>query len=211
MMLGRIGLRCKFCRNGVHFPNHLTPDIYIHVVGFQRVHLPFCEFIPIEMKERCQFLKESGKRGRRQYWEESARVIGLMNNTKKKIVVYNDNIHNSDHNSNALLLEKLWSNQNPNDASSSSHASYVSSNMTIQMKGSVDGANRRLKEGLSNTNRNRDTHRSIRNTLMEEDEDDATTKTSKSSLSNYYYDYDSDQYSVDPEECVDIRDYFRLS
>lgn len=104
---GQVGIRCCFCSNkqastgasshhshgggtvqphlrrerAVCFPSSLK-NIYHSIETWQRRHSLVCEDIPswvkASMTELCKTSK-SGAGGRRQYWEDSARRIGLAN------------------------------------------------------------------------------------------------------------------------------------
>lgn len=85
---GQVGIRCLHCRNTAHkreravcFPSSLK-NIYHSIETWQRRHSLVCQDIPAwckaSMVELCKTSK-SGAGGRRQYWEESARRIGLAN------------------------------------------------------------------------------------------------------------------------------------
>uniref|UniRef100_A0A7S2PL47 Uncharacterized protein n=2 Tax=Leptocylindrus danicus TaxID=163516 RepID=A0A7S2PL47_9STRA len=86
---GRVGLRCSFCahvedpsarENGSAFFPRSVEDIYTAVTTMQRVHLMNCKYVPEEKKQKYADLKLiDKKRGRKDYWAESARKIGLVN------------------------------------------------------------------------------------------------------------------------------------
>jgi hypothetical protein len=85
---GQVGIRCLHCKGravkkerAVCFPSSMK-NIYHCIETWQRRHSLVCLDIPAWVKKEMSELKErskSGAGGRRQYWEESARRIGLAN------------------------------------------------------------------------------------------------------------------------------------
>ena len=83
---GQVGIRCIHCKNSPHkqeravcFPSSLK-NIYHSIETWQRRHSLVCRDIPgwIKMSmSRHMQNSRSGAGGRRQYWEESARRIGI--------------------------------------------------------------------------------------------------------------------------------------
>jgi len=88
IQLGQVGIRCVHCKHrksslrrerAVCFPSSLK-NIYHSIETWQRRHSLVCEDIPAWVKASMTELiqnSRSGAGGRRQYWEESARRIGL--------------------------------------------------------------------------------------------------------------------------------------
>lgn len=85
---GQVGIRCMYCKHrpagqrrerAVCFPSSLK-NIYHSIETWQRRHSIVCQDIPLWVKRSMAELIErskSGAGGRRQYWEESARRLGL--------------------------------------------------------------------------------------------------------------------------------------
>jgi hypothetical protein len=95
---GRVGFRCSFCnhiRNSTSkaskasfFPLRLH-NIYREVCAWQRIHFKQCEFVPVGVTERYNFLKESDtSRGKVRYWESSAMSIGLSDNPERYVLLF---------------------------------------------------------------------------------------------------------------------------
>lgn len=86
-----VGLRCRHCKNqhkraerAVCFPSSLK-NIYHSIETWQRRHSVACPHIPAWCKREMATLmrnSRSGAGGRRLYWEESARRIGLVNTSR---------------------------------------------------------------------------------------------------------------------------------
>lgn len=85
-----IGLQCKFCKTSPEpqsmskvFPQCLgnkTSGLYRAVCGWQRLHFKQCTQIPDAVKKKYDALKMADtSRGKVQYWEDSAKQIGLFN------------------------------------------------------------------------------------------------------------------------------------
>lgn len=87
----RIGFQCTFCKHSKNpqqlfkfFPkcleNASAGGLYRSVCTWQRVHFKACKDVPKALKKKYDLLKEDDKtRGRVQYWEDSAKLIGLWN------------------------------------------------------------------------------------------------------------------------------------
>ncbi|GFH55698.1 hypothetical protein CTEN210_12174 [Chaetoceros tenuissimus] len=86
----KIGLQCIFCKASPEpqsrskiFPQYLENKglgLYRKVCEWQRVHFKQCTHIPDAVKEKYDELKLADKsRGKVQYWEDSAKQIGLFN------------------------------------------------------------------------------------------------------------------------------------
>jgi hypothetical protein len=87
----RIGFQCTFCKHSKNptqlhkiFPkcleNASAGGLYRSVCTWQRVHFKACKDVPKAFKKKYDLLKEADKtRGRVQYWENSAKHIGLWN------------------------------------------------------------------------------------------------------------------------------------
>jgi hypothetical protein len=87
--IGQVGIQCVFCQHrpyatrperAVCFPSTLK-NIYHSIETWQRRHSVVCQDIPLWAKE--QMLRYMGKSrssagGRRQYWEESARRLNMV-------------------------------------------------------------------------------------------------------------------------------------
>jgi hypothetical protein len=86
---GQVGIRCIHCKHrpdwgrperAVCFPSSLR-NIYHSIETWQRRHSLVCQDIPDWVKKNLTDLMQcskSGAGGRRQYWEESARRLGLI-------------------------------------------------------------------------------------------------------------------------------------
>jgi hypothetical protein len=84
---GQVGIRCIHCKHrpqrqerAVCFPSSLK-NIYHSIETWQRRHSLVCHDIPAWIKVNLTKLihnSRSGAGGRRKYWEESARRIGIM-------------------------------------------------------------------------------------------------------------------------------------
>ena len=60
--------------------NASAGGLYRLVCTWQRVHFKACKDVPKDLKIKYDVLKEADKtRGRVQYWEDSAKQIGLCN------------------------------------------------------------------------------------------------------------------------------------
>jgi hypothetical protein len=89
IVAGQVGLQCVHCKHrpyesrqerAVCFPSSLK-NIYHSIETWQRRHSLVCEDIPAWAKSTMTDLmnkSRSGAGGRRQYWEESARRIGMV-------------------------------------------------------------------------------------------------------------------------------------
>jgi succinate dehydrogenase flavin-adding protein (antitoxin of CptAB toxin-antitoxin module) len=88
--LKKVGLQCIFCKtspeNGPRskfFPQYLENKgrgLYRKTCEWQRVHFKQCTQVPDSVKEKYYELKLADKsRGKVQYWEDSAKQIGLFN------------------------------------------------------------------------------------------------------------------------------------
>ncbi|KAL7541061.1 hypothetical protein ACHAXR_010607 [Thalassiosira sp. AJA248-18] len=96
--LGQVGIRCQHCKdvssaqtqitnnsarttqNAVSYPSFIS-GIYNTVQQMYRLHFDQCPYIPDELKVRVGNLKDShtsNRGGRKQYWMESAKRIGLV-------------------------------------------------------------------------------------------------------------------------------------
>lgn len=86
VMEGQVGIRCIHCKHrsvrrerAVCFPSSLK-NVYHSIETWQRRHSLVCQDIPPWVKASMTELVQnsrSGAGGRRQYWEESARRVGL--------------------------------------------------------------------------------------------------------------------------------------
>ena len=96
----RVGLRCVYCgplpkseRNvfsmSQFFPKSVE-DMYRGVCTWQRIHFPHCKHVPEHMKVRYRELKQISldTRGRKQYWIESAKALGMRNMDNNRSGVY---------------------------------------------------------------------------------------------------------------------------
>jgi hypothetical protein len=87
--IGQVGIQCVFCKNrpywlrqerAVCFPSTLK-NIYHSIETWQRRHSIVCTDIPTWAKDSMTKLmgkSRSGAGGRRQYWEESASQLGMI-------------------------------------------------------------------------------------------------------------------------------------
>ena len=85
---GQVGIRCLHCKHrpaterqerAVCFPSSLK-NIYHSIETWQRRHSVVCQDIPVWIKTSMMDLMQrsrAGSGGRRQYWEESARLVGM--------------------------------------------------------------------------------------------------------------------------------------
>lgn len=89
VVVGQVGIRCLYCSHrkpgkrperAVCFPSSVR-NIYHSIETWQRRHSAVCEDIPTWVRKNLQNLMESSKSragGRRKYWEDSARRLGLV-------------------------------------------------------------------------------------------------------------------------------------
>ena len=92
IMQGQVGIRCIHCKHrpldqrkerAVCFPSSIK-NIYHSIETFQRRHSLVCEDLPPWIKKSMTNLmkrSKSGAGGRRQYWEESAQKLGMIDST----------------------------------------------------------------------------------------------------------------------------------
>lgn len=88
VMVGQVGIRCIHCKHrpanereerAVCFPSSLK-NIYHSIETWQRRHSLVCRDLPMWIKKSMTELmhkSRAGAGGRRQYWEESARRLGM--------------------------------------------------------------------------------------------------------------------------------------
>jgi hypothetical protein len=87
MALGQVGIRCKYCKRlpfackgpqSVSYPSQIT-GIYNSVQQMFRLHLDACSCVPDEVRTKLEALKDSSssRGGRKQYWVDSAKRLGL--------------------------------------------------------------------------------------------------------------------------------------
>ena len=91
--LGQVGIRCMFCRDvypvsergqqAVSYPG-LIQGIYNSVQQMLRAHFETCTRIPHDVRQTVESLRAStsARGGRKQYWEDSARRLGLIDTRK---------------------------------------------------------------------------------------------------------------------------------
>lgn len=93
--IGQVGIRCLHCKNmpsryrghlHAFFPTSMA-GIYNCVQGLLRTHLACCRCVPEEVREKIGSLKtsSSARGGRKQYWIDSAKRLG-MNDTSRGII-----------------------------------------------------------------------------------------------------------------------------
>ena len=86
--LGQVGIRCKHCRNdpptergqqATSYPS-LISGIYNSVQQMLRLHLDCCMSMPVDVRQKIEQLKmsSSARGGRKQYWVDSAKRLGLV-------------------------------------------------------------------------------------------------------------------------------------
>ena len=86
--LGQVGVRCIHCRDdpvsergqqAVSYPSLIT-GIYNSVQQMLRLHFECCLSMPQEVREKIEALKKSSsaRGGRKQYWVDSAKRLGLV-------------------------------------------------------------------------------------------------------------------------------------
>lgn len=92
VVVGQVGIRCLHCKHrparerqerAVCFPSSLK-NIYHSIETWQRRHSLVCADLPIWIKTSMTELMQksrAGAGGRRQYWEESARRLGMETTT----------------------------------------------------------------------------------------------------------------------------------
>jgi hypothetical protein len=89
--LGQVGIRCMHCKNdspsergqqATSYPS-LISGIYNSVQQMLRLHLDCCLSVPNEVRHKIEHLKLScsSRGGRKQYWIDSAKRIGLVDTT----------------------------------------------------------------------------------------------------------------------------------
>lgn len=85
--IGQVGIRCMHCKhvpsceraqNHIYFPTVMS-GIYNSVQVLVRTHLECCSYIPEDVREKIDGLKSSSsaRGGRKQYWLDSAKKMGL--------------------------------------------------------------------------------------------------------------------------------------
>jgi hypothetical protein len=89
VQVGQVGIRCLYCSHkptgarsegAISYPSSLK-NIYHSIETWQRRHFPMCEELPAAVRERVANLVQESKShagGRRQYWEDSAKRLGMM-------------------------------------------------------------------------------------------------------------------------------------
>ena len=86
--LGQVGIRCMHCKSenpaergqqATSYPS-LISGIYNSVQQMLRLHLDCCQAMPPEVRQKIEQLKlsSSSRGGRKQYWIDSARRLGLV-------------------------------------------------------------------------------------------------------------------------------------
>mmetsp|Transcript_57782 Transcript_57782/g.141134 ORF Transcript_57782/g.141134 Transcript_57782/m.141134 type:complete len:870 (+) Transcript_57782:154-2763(+) len=88
ILLGQVGVRCKHCKlldpveRGQQYTSYpaLISGIYNSVQQMFRLHLECCQSVPLDIMNRIRALKAStsNRGGRKQYWADAARRIGLV-------------------------------------------------------------------------------------------------------------------------------------
>jgi hypothetical protein len=79
IVVGQVGIRCLYC--AVCYPSSLE-NIYHSIETWQRRHSLVCSHIPSWVRKSILELMESSKSragGRRKYWEDSAKQLGMVN------------------------------------------------------------------------------------------------------------------------------------
>lgn len=87
IVLGQVGIRCRFCANrdnkdkavaAVSYPTTVS-GIYESVKRWQRVHQSVCQDVPQEVREKLDTLQNTSVwvPTTRQYWADSARALGM--------------------------------------------------------------------------------------------------------------------------------------
>jgi hypothetical protein len=88
ILLGQVGVRCRHCKHlspaergqqATSYPS-LISGIYNSVQQMLRLHLECCQSMPLDVINRINALKasSSNRGGRKEYWADSARRIGLV-------------------------------------------------------------------------------------------------------------------------------------
>eukprot|EP00339_Tiarina_fusa_P014158 CAMPEP_0116999954 /NCGR_PEP_ID=MMETSP0472-20121206/2472_1 /TAXON_ID=693140 ORGANISM="Tiarina fusus, Strain LIS" /NCGR_SAMPLE_ID=MMETSP0472 /ASSEMBLY_ACC=CAM_ASM_000603 /LENGTH=414 /DNA_ID=CAMNT_0004699515 /DNA_START=129 /DNA_END=1374 /DNA_ORIENTATION=+ len=89
VVVGQVGIRCLYCKHrptgkrperAVCYPSSLQ-NIYHSIETWQRRHSLVCSYIPPWVRKSIVELMESSKSragGRRKYWEDSAKRLGMM-------------------------------------------------------------------------------------------------------------------------------------
>ena len=91
IVLGQVGIRCIHCRDepvykrgqqAVSYPSLIT-GIYNSVQQMLRLHIDCCTGMPPEVRNKIEALKKSSsaRGGRKQYWVDSAKRLGLIDTT----------------------------------------------------------------------------------------------------------------------------------
>jgi len=86
--LGQVGIRCIHCKNddpsergqqATSYPS-LISGIYNSVQQMLRLHMECCQSMPLEVRMRIDQLKlsSSSRGGRKQYWVDSAKRLGMV-------------------------------------------------------------------------------------------------------------------------------------
>jgi len=86
--LGQVGIRCMHCKfenpaergqQATSYPS-LISGIYNSVQQMLRLHLDCCQSMPLEIRAKIEALKvsSSSRGGRKQYWVDSAKRLGLV-------------------------------------------------------------------------------------------------------------------------------------
>jgi hypothetical protein len=90
--LGQVGIRCMHCKSenpaergqqATSYPS-LISGIYNSVQQMLRLHLDCCQAMPPEVRVKIETLKlsSSSRGGRKQYWIDSAKRLGLVDTTQ---------------------------------------------------------------------------------------------------------------------------------
>eukprot|EP00526_Cylindrotheca_closterium_P001884 CAMPEP_0113610066 /NCGR_PEP_ID=MMETSP0017_2-20120614/4828_1 /TAXON_ID=2856 /ORGANISM="Cylindrotheca closterium" /LENGTH=1085 /DNA_ID=CAMNT_0000518929 /DNA_START=321 /DNA_END=3578 /DNA_ORIENTATION=- /assembly_acc=CAM_ASM_000147 len=90
--LGQVGIRCMHCKNenpaergqqATSYPS-LISGIYNSVQQMLRLHLDCCQAMPPDVRAKIETLKlsSSSRGGRKQYWIDSAKRLGLTDTTQ---------------------------------------------------------------------------------------------------------------------------------
>jgi len=79
----RVGLCCAFCKQtsgpAAIWPNSFRESqFYCKVVNFKSAHFDICPSVPDAIRQKCERAYEDKSRGRKMYWVQSARKIGLV-------------------------------------------------------------------------------------------------------------------------------------
>ena len=200
--VGRAAIRCRFCAHVPHqertgcsmtLPKSLN-DIYLAVSNNSRHHISNCPYIPEAMKKKVVELRiareQTKRKGNRFYWEYSAIKLGLVNADN---AIW--------HKRNYELVKKSTAPKMDTEHFQQLLTAYLEE---PQQKNDVENDSK-AKTKSRNQRRNGPDYVVANYTLPHTQHMSRSVKSKRVSVT---VEYDSDIHSVDPEECVDVTDYF---